>query len=65
MLWYYMKVESEDDQPVRSRKRPFSLTNCDSVPATGSKGTSSAQELQEVEKIVKELKEKHAASYGK
>ena len=36
-----------------------------SVPATGSKGTSSAQELQEVEKIVEELKEKYAASYGK
>ena len=36
------------------------------MPATGSKCTSSAQELQEVEKkkIVKELKEKHAASYS-
>ena len=54
-----MKVESEDDRPVRSRK-------CLSVvPVTGSKGTSSAQELQEVEKIVEELMEKHAASYGK
>ena len=53
-----MKVESEDDRPVRSRK-------CLSVPATGSKGMSSAQKLQEVEKIIEELKEKHAASYGK
>ena len=59
-----MKVESEDERPVRSRKRPLSPTNCDSVPATGSKRTSSAQKLQEVEKIVEELKEKHAASYS-
>lgn len=55
-----MKVESEDDRPVRSRKR---LCHRDSVPASGSKRMSSAQKLQEVEKIVEELKEKHAASY--
>ena len=59
-----MKVESEDDRPVWSRKRPLSPTNCDSVPATGSKHTSSAQKLQEVEMIVEELIETHAASYG-
>ena len=59
-----MKVESEDERPVRSRKRPLSPTNCDAVPATGSKRMSSAHKLQEVVKIVEELKEKHAASYS-
>ena len=31
LLWCYMKVESEVDRPVQSRKRPLSPTNCDSV----------------------------------
>ena len=59
-----MKVQNEDNQAVRSRKRPLSPTNSDSVPATGSKRTSSAQKLQEVAKIVEKLEEKHGGSYS-